>query len=134
MAAEAAAEVAGNKNKIKTYILLGGNMSKENFKLFVKKHPELIDRVKENETSWQKLFEIYSMYGEDENIWNKYLKKESTSVNDIINMVKNIDLESIQKNITNISKALGLVQSLITKDEISTDNYTPRPLYKKFED
>lgn len=134
-AAEAAAEAAGNKNKKKTYILLGGNMSlKDEFKLFVKKHPELIDKVNKNETSWQKLFEIYSLYGEEDNVWNKYLTKESTSVNDIINMVKNVDLDSVQKNITNISKALGLVQSLITKDEINKDTYTPRPLYKKFED
>ena len=134
-AAEAAAEAAGNKNKKKTYILLGGNMSlKDEFKLFVKKHPELIDKVNKNETSWQKLFEIYSLYGEEDNVWNKYFNKESTSVNDIINMVKNVDLDSVQKNITNISKALGLVQSLITKDEINKDTYTPRPLYKKFED
>ncbi len=49
-------------------------------------------------------------------------------------MVKKVDLNSVQKNITNISKALGLVQSLITKDEINTETYTPRPLYKKFED
>ena len=134
-AAEAAAEAAGNKNKKKTYILLGGNMSlKDEFKLFVKKHPELIDKVNKNETSWQKLFEIYSLYGEEDNVWNKYFNKESTSVNDIINMVKNVDLDSVQKNINNISKALGLVQSLITKDEINKDTYTPRPLYKKFED
>ena len=40
-----------------------------------------------------------------------------------------------EKNITNISKALGIVQSLITKDEVNTtESYTPRPLYKKFED
>ena len=49
-------------------------------------------------------------------------------------MLKKVDLNSVQKNITNISKALGLVQSLITKDEINTETYTPRPLYKKFED
>ena len=48
--------------------------------------------------------------------------------------IKKVDLNSVQKNITNISKALGLVQSLITKDEINTETYTPRPLYKKFED
>ena len=50
-------------------------------------------------------------------------------------MVKKVDLNSVQKNITNISKALGIVQSLITKDEVNTtESYTQRPLYKKFED
>ena len=62
-------------------------------------------------------------------------KKENVSITDVIDMVKKVDLNSVQKNITNISKALGIVQSLITKDEVNTtESYTPRPLYKKFED
>ena len=134
-AAEAAAE-AGNKSLKKTYTILGGNMSKkEEFKVFVKEHPELIEYVKSGDMSWQKFFEIYSIYGKDQNIWNKYFKEENNiSVSDLINMIKNVDLDSLQKNINNISKALNLVQSLITKEEINIDTYTPRPLYKKFED
>ena len=143
-AAEAAAE-AGNIIYNYSYTLLGGNMSKkEEFKMFVKQHPELIRYVKEDNMTWQKFFEIYSIYGSDQNIWSKYfndnnssssITKDNMSVSDLINMVKNVDLDSVQKNISNISKALGLVQSLITKDEIpNTDTYTPRPLYKKFED
>jgi len=116
---------------------------KEEFKIFIKNHPELIKYVKSGDMSWQKFFEIYSIYGTDNNIWNNYfnddnsslIKKDTMSVSDLINMVKNVDLDSVQKNITNISKALGLVQSLISKDDtISSDTYIPRPLYKKFED
>ena len=111
---------------------------KEEFKSFVKKHPQLINYVKSNEMTWQKFFEIYSLYGEDNNVWNKYFEKtidNNTSLNDIINLVKNVDLDSVQKNITNISNAISLVQSLITKEEIpKSDTYMPRPLYKKFED
>lgn len=117
--------------------------NKEEFKSFVKSHPELISFVKNGEMTWQKFYETYSLYGKDDNVWNKYFKKEENeikeekeniSVSDLIDMVKKVDLNSVQKNITNISKALGLVQSLITKDEINTETYTPRPLYKKFED
>ncbi len=117
---------------------------KEDFKLFVKGHPELIKFVKSNEMSWQKFYEVYDIYGDNNEVWNKYFSKldeeekpkENFSVSDLINMVKNVDLNSVQKNITNISKALGLVQSLIAKDDVSTseNTYTPRPLYKKFED
>ena len=108
---------------------------KEEFKVFVKEHPELIRYVKSGDMSWQKFFEIYSIYGKDKNIWNKYFKEENNiNVSDLINMIKNVDLDSLQKNINNISKALNLVQSLITKEEINIDTYTPRPLYKKFED
>ena len=116
---------------------------KEEFKLFVKDHPELIRYIKTGEMTWQKFFEIYSLYEKDDKVWSKYfdndeeeiIQKDNMSISDLINMVKNVDLDSVQKNITNISKALGLVQSLISKDEISqTETYTPRPLYKKFED
>lgn len=119
-------------------------MSKiEEFKGFVKENPRLIKFVRNGEMTWQKFYETYSLYGKDDNVWNKYFKKEENeikeekeniSVSDLIDMVKKVDLNSVQKNITNISKALGLVQSLITKDEINTETYTPRPLYKKFED
>ena len=115
--------------------------NKEEFKLFVKSHPELISFVKNGEMTWQKFYETYSLYGKDDNVWNfkkeeneTKEEKENISVSDLIDMVKKVDLNSVQKNITNISKALGLVQSLITKDEINTETYTPRPLYKKFED
>ena len=119
---------------------------KEEFKAFVKLHPELIKFVKSNEMTWQKFYEIYSLYGKENSVWDKYFKdleedsssssKESFSVTDLINMVKKVDLNSVQKNITNISKALGLVQSFVTKEDTSaqTDTYTPRPLYNKFED
>ena len=137
--------------------------NKEEFKLFVKSHPELIRYVKNGEMTWQKFYEMYDLYGEDNSIWDKYVKeeekptintkhnnknsnneeikentnekKENVSITDVIDMVKKVDLNSVQKNITNISKALGIVQSLITKDEVNTtESYTPRPLYKKFED
>ena len=121
--------------------------NKEEFKLFVKSHPELIRYVKNGEMTWQKFYETYSLYGKENDVWNKYFssneeikentneKKDSVSLTDVIDMVKNVDLNSVQKNITNISKALGIVQSLITKDEVNTtESYTPRPLYKKFED
>lgn len=121
--------------------------NKEEFKLFVKSHPELIRYVKNGEMTWQKFYETYSLYGKENDVWNKYFnsneeiksidseKKDSVSITDVIDMVKKVDLNSVQKNITNINKVLGIVQSLITKDEVNTsESYTPRPLYKKFED
>ena len=42
-------------------------------------------------------------------------------------------MDSVQKNISTINKALTLIGSLLSKDEEKV-NYEPRPLYKKFED
>ena len=41
-------------------------MKKDDFKLLVKKNPELIKFVKNNEMTWQKFYEMYDLYGEEE--------------------------------------------------------------------
>ena len=38
-------------------------MSKENFKSFARIHPELANFVNTNQTNWQKLYELYDIYG-----------------------------------------------------------------------
>ena len=48
---------------------------KDEFKNFVKKNPSLIKHVKDGSMSWQKYYEIYDMYGEDENAWKDYITK-----------------------------------------------------------
>ena len=111
---------------------------KEEFKQFVSSHPELIDFVNDGDMTWQKFYDMYSLYGKKEEVWNKYFKESkinetTTSLSDIINALKKVDMDSVQKNIATINKALALIGSLITKEEV-TDTYTPRPLYKKFED
>ncbi len=110
----------------------------EDFKLFVKKHPNLINYVKNNEMTWQKFYEIYYLYGEDDKIWNSYINTNNTtnkhSLSDLIEMAKNIDVEKVQSGITSLQKALGLVNDLFTKDNKPNNNYRPRPLYRSFDD
>lgn len=115
-------------------------MSKENFKIFVKDHPELIDTVKSNEYSWQKLYEIYDLYGEDMSVWNEYITKGGkgdTSMRELINTVKGFDTDTIQRGIGGIQRALELFSGLINKESTTPEvpkSYEPRPIYKKFED
>lgn len=114
---------------------------KDSFKLFAKTHPELISSVKSGEASWQKLYEIYDIYGEDDRAWNTYFNKSTTTSNTsfsgISDIVKNIDMESVQKHINTAQKALGLVQELTGKGASVADiktPVTPRPINKFFED
>lgn len=119
---------------------------KEEFKEFVRLHPELINFVENNSMTWQKFYEIFDLYGSDNSVWNKYLNNDNrsdnsnnvsnnTSLSDIINMAKNIDVEKVQSGITSLQKALGLVSDLFVKDDNKpNNNYTPRPLYRSFED
>lgn len=113
-------------------------MSKEQFKLFVKKHPGLVNHVNNNEMSWQKFYELYDIYGEDNDIWNNYIgnkKLEETSFKDIFDYIKNLDLDNVKKNIDGISKIISLFQDLALGKNISNnDEYKKRPVYKNFED
>lgn len=121
----------------------------DNFKSFVRKNPNLITYVREKNTSWQELYELYDLYGEDSTIWNKYLNKEekkieeqttSTSntnpLNNILTMAKNIDADKLQDGLSSIQKAVDLFGGLLVKDKGTStkSDYLPRPVYKRFDD
>ena len=113
---------------------------KEEFKRFASLHPELVKYIKNGNMSWQKFYEIYDIYGEDSNAWSEYLNNNSNnnSLNQITKMVKNVDMDSIQKHINTAQKALGFISELTTKNPTPTVTpkgpLSPRPLNKFFED
>ncbi|NLA33696.1 MAG: hypothetical protein GX861_02380 [Tenericutes bacterium] len=115
-------------------------MSKEKFKDFVKVHPELITTVKNQKYSWQKLYEIYILYGEDMNVWKEYIiKDEKTNpFEDLIGTFKGIDTATIQRGINSLQRALELFGGLLNKEfnqpKTANKPYEPRPIYKRFED
>ncbi len=111
---------------------------KEAFKNFARSHPELINSIKSGDSTWQKLYEIYDIYGEDDSAWRTYFNKGATSnLSSIGDIVKNIDMDSIQKHINTAQKALGFVQELTSKggaSEVIKGPVSPRPINKFFED
>ncbi len=128
-------------------------MKKEEFKEFVKKNPKLINYVKTNEMTWQKFYEMYDLYGEDNEVWKDYINKNETrnttsqvkkveksgiaglTLSEVVNWFKNMDLDGIQEGIGNVQRVLGVVQDFSKKDSNTTKEvYKPRPLYKHFED
>ena len=121
-------------------------MSKDSFKIFVKKHPSLINYVKNNEMTWQKFYEIYDIYGEDNNVWDKYFSSTTTqtpsislgdtSLKEIFNMVKKVDLNTVKRGVEGLQKVVGLAQDLanVKGNQVNTKPYQSRPIYKYFED
>lgn len=125
-------------------------MAKEDFKRFVRSHPELVNYVNKGTMSWQKFYEMYDIYGESNSIWKEYQPTNQainntspttsknntvgdTSLKDLFNMVKKIDLDSVRKGAEGLQKAIALVQDFSLGSK-QTNNYQARPLYKHLED
>jgi len=119
---------------------------KEEFKEFIRNKPELVEYIKNKEMTMQKFYEIYDVYGSDENAWKPYERRESVpqssspiSVSKITDIVKNINVDELQKHINSAQKALGVVEELTSKGGSTVSNaikgpLTSRPLNKFFED
>lgn len=117
-------------------------MSKIEFKEFVKKNPNLIKVVESNQTSWQKLYELYDLYGSDE-IVKKYLKENKvnnintpigSNFKELVNLIKGVDLDTVQKGLNNLDKAIDAFKGILPDKTIRNNLYEPRPSYKYFED
>lgn len=118
--------------------------TKEKFKDFVKKNPVLLKHVKDGKMTWQNFYEIYDIYGEDENAWKDYLTPvatvaaagatAATSSFDLMSFLKNLDLDSIQEGVNSMQRVLGLLQDMSPGKTPAAETRKPRPLYKHFED
>lgn len=119
---------------------------KEEFKEFIRNKPELVEYIKNNEMTMQKFYEIYDVYGNDENAWKPYERNVNSNSNNtgfnmskITNIMKNINVDELQKHINTAQKALGVVEDLTSKGTNTINNIvkgplTSRPLNKFFED
>jgi len=122
----------------------------DEFKSFVRQNPNLANYIKDGSMTWQKFYELYDMYGSENEVWNSYKKNDvrndnvtktaaslgSFTLADTLNFIKNIDLDSLQNGISSIQRVVGVVSDLTNKNTVSQNKseYKPRPLYKHFED
>ncbi len=112
--------------------------TKDKFKDFVRQNPVLLKHVKDGNMTWQKFYEIYDIYGEDENAWKEYLTVAAPAAAatsfDFMGFIKSLDLDSIQNGVNSVQRVLGLLQDISSNKKENTETRRPRPLYKHFED
>lgn len=116
---------------------------KDEFREFIRNKPELVEYIKNKDMTMQGFYEIFDIYGDDENAWKPYLREENKvnniSTPKITDIMKNINIDELQKHINTAQKALGVVEDLTTKGASNIGNaikgpLTSRPLNKFFED
>lgn len=112
---------------------------KDDFKAFISTKPELVEFIKNKEMTMQSFYEIYDIYGENEEAWKPYIKNNTSTSTKISDVIKNINLDDVQKHINTAQKALGAVGEFAENHETSIENLvkgplTSRPLNKFFED
>jgi len=112
----------------------------EQFKNFVKKHPELIKEVRTGKNTWQELYEEWYLLGEEDPKWAKYsntgkmtaIKEESKSNNEsknalfnqLITYLKNMDVNQLQHYLGQMSEAIDSVQQLLGQIRDTNQNKT----------
>ena len=121
-------------------------MKKEEFKKFIKSHPEFIKSVNDGKTSWQHLFELYDLYGEDSNVFNEFIKDNKTEMvnginisnfKNVIDTLKELDMDTIKDNLSSIQKAVSFLEDFTAPESgknITKNIINPKPLEHFFGD
>lgn len=100
--------------------------SVQEFKLFLKDNPKIVKDVRMGKKTWQEIYEYWSLLGEEDEAWNEYKgeKKDEEEtektekgefISQLLNQLKKMDPDQIQKQIGNISQALGAIQGVISQ-------------------
>lgn len=109
---------------------------KEQFKIFMRNHPELVAFIQRKEMTWQDFYEIYDIYGEKDDAWSKYFNNsphKEDVISELTGLFKNINIDSIQKHVNNAQKAINIIQEL-TKKTPEVITKVERPISKFYGD
>ncbi|PMC38318.1 hypothetical protein CJ195_07555 [Bacillus sp. UMB0899] len=98
--------------------------SVQQFKDFVKKHPQIIQEVRKGNKDWQEVFEDWYLLGENDVIWQQYKAEQSNETEEseatskadfmsqILTAVKKMDMNTVNHHLTNMSSTISTLQGL----------------------
>lgn len=94
-------------------------MSKiDDFKAFMRTMPSIKEEVSNGRYTWQQLYEIYDVYGENDKFWLSY-QKSGLDLSTILELIKIVDLDTLSKSFEGIQKVLDLISNLTVKEDKS---------------
>ena len=88
----------------------------DEFKAFLKTIPSIKEDVLNHRYTWQQIYEIYTMYGENDHFFDPY-KNHSVDFNGVLEIIQNVDLNALSSSLHSIEKVLGVVSNLIDKNK-----------------
>ena len=121
--------------------MMGSRMNE--FREFVSLHPLLRDEVRNGKRSWQNIYEEWVLYGDEDNLWQKYIidnqtkktdnKKVSkiTGITDLINSdgikntfeyIRKIDPNKVNNTLNNMQKIIQIVQTFTGNKGVTIPN------------
>lgn len=94
----------------------------DNFKEFVSTIPSIRQDVLNGRYTWQQLYELYDVYGEEDKFWIPY-KNQSNGFDmvGIMDLIKTIDIATLTSSLSSIEKVLTMASGLFVKEDTSTD-------------
>jgi hypothetical protein len=87
------------------------------FKKFITTIPQVREDVLSKRYTWQQLYEIYTMYGEDDKFWNIYKKDTGIELSTIVALLKNVDMDSVASGLKSLEKMINMASGLLIKEE-----------------
>ncbi|MFB4167615.1 YlbD family protein [Virgibacillus sp. JSM 102003] len=95
------------------------------FKVFMNKHPLLIEEVRKSGRSWQEYYEKWALLGEDDPFWDSYRNNQKEEVGgkskegkaelfgQLMKLSENVDLDKVQKQVHQLSSTITTIQDVL---------------------
>lgn len=113
-------------------LVLGDFMDSVNgFKTFIRTMPNAASEVHNGNYTWQQLYEMYVLYGENHEVWNSFKKvstetstnSSSLDLSTLLQVFKTVDVNALISSMDGLSKVLGIVATLFDKDEVEDKGF-----------
>lgn len=117
----------------------------DQFKQFVKKHPGLVKEVREKRKTWKDLYEDWFILGEEDAMWEQYKKNGNETdtnqgedskapkgqkgtnefIGQMMDTMKKMDMDELQRHIANVSGAISNIQQLLEQFQSNKEPNQP---------